>query len=226
MKQLLADGLHRQFQIGPCFRQGEFGRLHNPEYTMLEWYHAPGDYMSILEETQTLLRHTAAQTTGNTAGKNSFDTTLWEVITVEEAFTTYAGWNPVHAFDPDRFDIDLVEKVEPSLPRSTPVILKDYPAPCAALAKLKDTNPLIAERWELYLNGVEIANAYSELLDPDEQRLRFSQANQLAAKTGPAAPTLLIKTFSRPSRGATPPAGGIALGIDRTGHVLPRIGFD
>ena len=179
MKRLLAEGAGRVFQMGPCFRRGEKGRFHNPEFTMLEWYRADAGYLDILVDAKALLGFVAREVLGRTGfeyqGGRVEMMPVWECLTVEDAFVRWAGWNPVTAFDPDRFDMDLVEKVEPCLPRDRPTVLKDYPAAAAALARLKPDNPAVAERWELYVGGLEIANAFSELTDPAEQRKRFEQ---------------------------------------------------
>lgn len=214
MKRLLAAGYERIYQIGPCFRQGERGMRHNPEFTMLEWYRTGADYRVILNDTQALLRSLgkpALQWQGHTVDL----TADWLELTVEQAFMDYAGWNPITDFDPDRFDIDMVERVEPALAQQArPVVLMDYPAPAAALARRRADRPDVAERWELYIAGIELANAYSELTDPDEQVARFATAAGERAALGktvyPEDPE-----FMAALRAGLPPCGGIALGFDR-----------
>lgn len=218
MKRLLAAGYDRVFQVGPCFRQGERGRLHRPEFTLLEWYRAQADYTDILLDAKTLLTHLTSLLTGRASlsyGGAVIDIApVWDCLTVEEAFLLNAGWNPVTHFDPDRFDLDLVQKVEPALPKQRPVILKDYPAQAAAFARLKPDCPAVAERWELYIGGMEIANAFSELTDPDEQRKRLeSCAEQRRAQSKDAYP--IDREFLSALEGGLPPSGGIALGVDR-----------
>jgi len=161
-KKLLAQGAQKIFEIGKCFRQGERGDRHHPEYTMLEWYRSGGDYNTMLDDLQRLL---AAVGWVTSPGVDSND---WKIFTIAESYEKFAGWNPVENFDADRFDFDMVEKIELNLPKDVPVILKDYPAECCALARLNPDNPKVAERWELYLGGIEIANAYSELTGPAE----------------------------------------------------------
>ncbi len=178
MKRLLAAGYSRIFQVGPCFRRGERGHQHHPEYCMLEWYRAHGDSNDILVDAKALVAFLARQVLGATdmvyRGQVIQLLPLWERITVADAFKQFAGWDPTAKFDPDRFDLDLVDKVEPNLPQNVPVILTDYPVEAAALAKRKNTQPAVADRWELYIGGMEIANAYSELTDPQEQRASTS----------------------------------------------------
>jgi len=205
MKRLLAAGMERIYQIGSCFRHGERGARHNPEFTMLEWYEAGGDYRSVLDTTAELLAALGAI-------ENAEAVTT---ITVAEAFIEHAGWDPrdAAAFDPDRFNEDLVDKVEPALPQQGAVVLLDYPAPLAALARLSESDPRVAERWELYLNGVELANAYSELTDPAEQRRRFEEWGRERAARG--AEVYPLDEAFLAALADMPPAGGIAIGIDR-----------
>ena len=199
-KKLLAQGAKKIFEIGKCFRQGERGDRHNPEYTMLEWYRAGGDCNTMLEDAIRLLQ--AAGVSGNL-----------RVFTVAEVYEKFAGWNPIENFDADRFDLDMVEKIEPALPKDVPVILKDYPAECCALARLKPDNPKVAERWELYLGGIEIANAYSELIDPVEQRARFEKWGVQRKALGKTVYPIDEEFLG--CLGTMPPSGGCALGIDR-----------
>ena len=235
MKRLLAEGFKKIWQLGPCFRRGERGRLHNSEFTMLEWYRADADYIDILADTKSLVAFVASEVLGSPpvraseepphggATRNT-DTIFynsqriellprWQVFTVSEAFLQFAKWDPAKNWDEDRFNLDLVEKVEPQLPRDVPVILKDYPAPAAALARKKPGNPAVAERWELYLGGIEIANAYSELTDPAEQRARFAESARAREKNGKEIYPLDEKFLL--ALETMPPSGGIALGVDR-----------
>jgi len=218
MKRLLCAGYERIFQIGPCFRSGERGRLHNPEFTMLEWYRAQADYMDILAETKELLRSVAQACPGKpVAGGNGRIVDLcgeWQMFSVAELFEKYAHWNPLADFDERRFEDDLVNCVEPHLPKDRAVVLRDYPAPAAALARLRAGDKRVAERWELYLGGIEIANAFSELTDAAEQRKRFEECARERAALGGEVYKLDEEFLSALERGM-PPAAGIALGIDR-----------
>jgi lysyl-tRNA synthetase class 2 len=223
MKRLLAGGQEKIFQLGPCFRAGEQGRWHHPEFTLLEWYRAHAGYIDILADTKALLAFVARELRGGSdfswQGKPlSCAQELWEKIPVSQAFIQHAGWDPALRFDPDRFDLDLVTRVEPALPADRPVVLIDYPVYLAALARRKPDDPLRAERWELYLGGIELANAYSELTDPAEQRSRFEEANAQRAKRG-VPPYPLDETFLA-ALAEMPPSGGIALGVDRLLMIL------
>jgi len=202
-KQLLAAGYERIFEVGKCFRKGEVGPLHNPEYTMLEWYRANADYMDVLQDTRALISLVWADAPVE-----------WKILSVSEAFLEFAGWDPAGAYDEDRFDMDLVEKVEPALKRmGGAAILKDYPVEAAALSRRKVDNTLLAERWELYINGIELANAYSELTDPAEQRRRFEECARHRKALG--REDYGIDEQFMESLGRMPPSGGVALGVDR-----------
>lgn len=215
-KQLLAAGHGKIFEVGKCFRRGELGPLHNPEYTMLEWYRANADYMDVLADTKALIQAVAAPNLrgGSVGGTRDLGDKEWEILAVSDAFLEFAGWNPVGSYAEDRFDMDLVEKVEPALKQmGGPVVLIDYPVEAAALSRRKPDNPLVAERWELYIDGIEIANAYSELTDPAEQRRRFEvcaeQRKALGKETYPIDEAF-IQALEK-----MPPSGGVALGVDR-----------
>jgi lysyl-tRNA synthetase class 2 len=223
MKRLLAAGYKRLFQMGPCFRKGERGIRHHPEYTMLEWYRADADYLDILQDTTDLLAALAPlalprqPSTLNHSPLTINHSPL--TIPVRDAFLAHAGWDPVADYEAERFERDLVERVEPALPRDRPVVLMDYPAPAAALSRRKPGNAAVAERWELYIHGVEIANAFSELTDAAEQRARFEAwAEERRAAGCEVYP--LDEAFLAALEAGMPPAGGIALGVDRLVMVL------
>lgn len=219
MKKLMGCGADRIFQIGPCFRDGERGRLHNPEFTMLEWYRRGADASGILAETKGLIRHAVASAVGSTVveyrGARCDVGGRWIEIGVADAYRQWAGWNPLENFDQDRFDEDMALKIEPSLPRDVPVALCGYPREAASLSKLNERDPRIAERWELYMCGVEIANAFGELTDGGEQRRRFDEARRERSALGEADYPLDEEFLSMLESGSFPECGGIAVGIDR-----------
>lgn len=213
MKRLLAEGHERLFQLGPCFRRGERGPLHHPEYTMLEWYRVGVGYRDIIPETAALLA-CAARAANSATRIGLLDLAEpWHEIMVSDAFLEHAGWDPCASYDADRFDLDLVDKVEPALPRDRPVVLIDYPAEAAALARLNPSNPRVAERWELYAGGVELANAYGELVAPDEQRARFEHC--AAERTALGRENYPLDEAFLEALPRVPPCAGIALGVDR-----------
>jgi len=177
---------------------------------MLEWYCAHTDYIGVLEETKTLI-----QSVWDGAP------TEWKTVTVSDAFIEYAGWDPAGNYDEDRFDMDLVEKVEPTIKETGgAVFLIDYPVEAAALSRRKADNPLLAERWELYIEGIELANAYSELTDPEEQRNRFDECAEKRAALGKTVYSVDEQFLQ--SLGKMPPTGGVALGIDRLLMLISR----
>jgi lysyl-tRNA synthetase class 2 len=217
MKRLLAAGYERLFQFSHCFRKGERGRWHNPEFTMLEWYRKGADYLGIIEDTEQLITSIASGLGMKNAviyqGQEIDITPPWPRLTVQEAYMKYAGWDPVAANDPARFDVDFVEKVVPSFSPRRPTVLIDYPAPQASLARLKPGNSLIAERAEVFIGGLELANAYSELRDAQEQAKRFREAiAEIRRERGldMPVPDSFIKAVA-----SLPECGGIALGVDR-----------
>lgn len=224
MKRLLAAGLGRLYQIGPCFREGERGDRHAPEFTMLEWYRAPGGWEDVLRDGERLVLAAAAALHGAGAARvpfrgGSLDLAApWERVPVREAYRRWAGWDPVEAWDAERFDLDMALKVEPALPRDRAVVLVGYPAQAASLARLSPDDPRVAERWELYLGGMEIANAFGELADPAEQRRRFEAARDEKIACG--EPPMPLDEDFLADLARMPPAGGAALGVDRLAMVL------
>lgn len=219
MKKLVAAGAERIFQIGPCFREGEKGRLHNPEFTMLEWYRRDATCQEIFREAAELLRHAAVSAIGSTMVRhrgNECDLSAdWLEISVREAYARWAGWDPVEAFDQDRFDEDMALKIEPSLPKDAPVILYEYPREAASLSKLCENDSRVAERMELYICGIEIANGFGELTDGTEQRRRFEKARRERAVIGEDDYPLDEEFLGMLESGRFPECGGIALGVDR-----------
>lgn len=217
MKRLLAAGATNIFQLGSCFRLGERGRRHNEEFNLLEWYRIQADYQDILHDTRDLLVAVSQSVLGAThityQGQAIELAASWHVLSVEAAFLRWADWNPITDWDADRFDLDLVTRVEPNLPRDRPCVLTDYPAPAAALSQLKPGDPRVAERWEVYLAGIELANAYTELRDVVTQRRRFEDAAHERAALGKTVYPLDEAFLA--ALPAMPPCGGIALGIDR-----------
>ncbi len=217
MKRLLAAGIHRIFQLCKCFRKGERGDRHLPEFTMLEWYAAKSDYRDLMTDCEALLRHlaTAMGKAGvlEWQGRRIDLGSEWERITVAEAFQRYAPCTVEEALVQDRFDELLVEYVEPHLGMATPTFLCDYPAALGALARLSPTDSAVAERFELYVAGLELANGFSELVDPMEQRARFLAEQEVirlrGRAPGPLPEPFLVELVEMPS------AAGIALGVDR-----------
>jgi lysyl-tRNA synthetase class 2 len=217
MKRLLAAGYDNIYQFSRCFRKGERGRFHNPEFTMLEWYRKGVTYEQMMQDTENLVTDIARSLgMGNKLhyrGKTIDLYLPWDRITISAAFQKLAGWNPVEDPDPRQFDEDTVLKVIPNLNPHRPTFLIDYPAPMASLARLKPGNPHVAERFELFIGGLELANAYSELNNPAEQRIRFqSEIEHIRKEQKREAPMPENFLSALPTM---PDCAGIALGIDR-----------
>ncbi len=212
MKRLLAAGYERIFQLSRCFRRGERGRLHNPEFTMLEWYRANADYEDIIKDTEDLVLHLSGGKTLNYRGVDINLAGPWPRMTVRDVYLQKAGWDPVNDYDDLRFDTEFLEKIQPSFPANRPTVIMDYPAAAAALARLKPGNERVAERAEVFIGGLELANIYSELVDRAEQEKRFRESIDEIRKVRRAPP---ISTDFMEALDYLPECGGVALGVDR-----------
>jgi lysyl-tRNA synthetase class 2 len=217
MKRLLAAGFPRIFQICKCFRHGERGRLHLPEMTMLEWYRIDSNYEDIMDECEALIaavaRKIGSEDILTYQGKEIELTRPWPRISVSDAFKKFGPIPVEKALEQDRFDDIMVTEIEPNLGHIQPVFLYDYPASRGALARLKPEDSRYAERFELYIGGLEICNAFSELADPVEQRERFEREQnhrRESGKTVYAMPDKFLRALED-----LPEAGGNALGMDR-----------
>jgi len=230
MKRLLADGSGPVFQICKVFRNGEVSPTHNPEFTMLEFYRPGADYRAIMADLESTLG-AAAVALGR---PQLFDRRPYERVTVREALRRETGIDLHRAADAatlaeaartvgvrtepgdgfeDVFFRIFLERVEPRLGRDQPCFLIDYPASMAALARLSPDDPSVAERFELYAQGLELANGFSELTDAAEQRRRLEDERAFRIAHGrPAYP--LDEPFLE-AVGRMPPSGGVAIGLDR-----------
>ena len=239
MKRMLVAGLDRIYQIGPFFRNGEMTGLHNPEFTGLEWYQAGSTVEQAMDLTEDLVRRAVESVLGrltlNRGGRRadlkpaftrlSIRTALSDIggIQVPDDYSEHAlreaiqvsgiACAPGDAFD-DLINRVLIERVEPAMERRGPVFLYDYPAPMAALARLRPEHPCVAERFELFICGLELCNGYGELTDSVQQRERFEtqleQRRQSGLATGP-----LDEAFLEALACGMPSASGNALGLDR-----------
>lgn len=217
MKRMLAAGYNKIFQICKCYRQNERGTRHLPELTMLEWYEAQTDYQAMMTRCEALISFVARELelgeTPTYQGRPMDLTPPWDRISVTEAFETYAGTTPETALSENRFDEIMGLEIEPHLGRRKPVFLYDYPSDCAALARRKPGNPTLAERFELYIHGIELCNAFSELVDPKEQQERFEAEIKKRRQWGKPEACLPEKFIQALSH--MPAAAGNALGVDR-----------
>jgi len=243
MKKLLAAGEPRIFQLARVFRNGERSATHHPEFTMLEWYRAGAGYRDLMMDCRHLVRAAcrAAGVDRLVRGLGTCDPFGdWEVLTVAEAFQRHAGIDLLAtAPDPLRPDRDLLavearrigirvaegdtwedlffrislDRIEPHLGFGRPTFLADYPVSMAALARARPDDPRVAERFELYACGVELANAFGELTDPLVQRARFeadmAEKQRLYGERYPLDEEFLEALAHMPE------GAGIALGFDR-----------
>lgn len=229
MKRLLAAGSGSIYQVCKVFRDGEAGRRHNPEFTLLEWYRVGFDHHRLMDEAGELVMELLA---------SSMALQPPERLTYRQAFRRHAGIDPFAAA-PDEFgraarthgirvspglgpvkDVDawrdllLTHVVEPKLGKGRLTFIHDYPASQSALARIQPGNPPVAARFELYLNGIELANGFHELADADEQRARFER--QLGARaTGGLAAVPMDEYLLAALKHGLPDCAGVALGFDR-----------
>ena len=217
MKRLLAVGFERIFQICKCYRKGERGRLHLPEMTMLEWYTAGHDYQDMMRQCEDFIT-TVARTIDHGKGIQYqgrwIDLTKpWDRMTVDQAFEKFAPEPLDTALRNGHFDEIIACDIAPNLGCAKPVFLYDYPAALGSLARLKSGDKSVAERFELYISGIEICNAFSELTDPDEQRRRFETEMRLRRASGKTTYPLAEPFLQALDK--MPESAGNALGIDR-----------
>ena len=234
MKRLLGVGFERIYQISRSYRNGEMGPQHNPEFTLIEWYRAYASYEEIMADVEDLVSHVAKSVLGRSsvvrAGREIDLQPPWERLSVRDAFARWAavdldastdaeslfrraralGYGSARREDSweDLYHKILLERVEPELAKLGAIHLFDYPRQLAALAKLKEGDSTVAERTEAYLGGVELSNGYTELNDPAQQRERFARS---ARPEGAPVDEAFLMAMER----GIPPAGGVALGLDR-----------
>lgn len=241
MKKLLVAGFSRIYQIVKCFRNGEafYGR-HNPEFTMIEWYRAQANYFGIMDDTEALVKDVARKTIGTTSvawrGKTIELDQPWQRLSVREAMRLHAGVDLDRALEDkgvlleaaatlghalsaevswdDAFFLVFLNAVEPHLGLDRPTFLHEYPVSMAALSKVSSRDARYAERFELYIGGLEVANAFTELTDAAEQRSRLQEERELRTSLGRFDHGVDEDFLSALEEGM-PEAGGIALGIDR-----------
>lgn len=224
LKRLLAAGAGDCYELGRVFRNGEAGRRHNPEFTMLEWYRVGWDHLRLIDETVELVRH-ALNTTGRQASLVS--------MTYRELFVNSLGIDPfsasIHALRTplrdieingeglqrdDWLDLLITHRIQPDFPTDRITVIRDWPASQCALAKIRHDEPPIAERFELYLGSHELANGYHELTNAKEQRARFENDNRRRQSRGQRELPIDENLLAALERGL-PDCAGVALGIER-----------
>lgn len=224
MKRLLAAGFGDIYELGRVFRAGEKGRFHNPEFTLLEWYRRGVGYLDLASEVIELVR---------VCGRGAFDAWPEQRLSYRDLFIEHTGLDPFLCSEADLsqaarergihagalgqqewMDLILARVIEPQLPGETLTVVYDYLPEQAALARIRSGDPDVAERFELYLGQLELANGYQELTDGEEQLRRFQREGRARELRGeePAPPDLaLIEAL----RHGMPECSGVALGVDR-----------
>ncbi|MES2793009.1 MAG: EF-P lysine aminoacylase EpmA [Planctomycetota bacterium] len=228
MKRLLVAGAQSLYQMDKVFRRGERGQRHNPEFTMVEWYAVNTDHHQQMQFTEDLVRHVF-----ELSPVRQLPTKPFRRSTYSEAFQRLLGIDvlnlspaelcvvaqqhsvsiPASLADDDRdgwLNLLIADLIEPHLGRDVPEFLFDYPASQAALARVRPGPPAVAERFELYLDGIELCNGYHELADPEELRERIRHE----WTTHDDEPPLSSRLLHAMGRGL-PPCSGVALGVDR-----------
>lgn len=235
MKRLIAAGYGSIYQITPSFRYAEQGSKHNPEFTLLEWYRMGFDHHDLIKEVDELIRYMAdgfisleatqsfsyQEAMQQFAGVDIFTASNEELsAAVKQAGIDVVGMK--NATTDDWLDLLMSLVVEKNLPKNCPVFIYDYPANQAALAKIKKGSPDVAERFELYINGMELANGFHELTDAIEQKQRFEK-EQAQRKEDEIMNIPLDKNFIAALVHGMPECAGVALGVDRLLMLLLKL---
>jgi len=232
MKKLLVAGAGKIFQLAKVWRNAEGSALHSHEFTMLEWYHPGQNFAALMDETENFVRAVLPPTVTSRGIATSLE--RFDRITVAEAFARHAGVDVLATADnaealaaqaqtklrqnetwEDLFFRLLLEKIEPQLGRTNPTFLTHWPAAQAALARRDPADPRVAERFELFIAGIELANAFHELTDPVEQRARFTADRACRHALSGAPDWPLDEDFLAALAHGMPASSGIALGFDR-----------
>lgn len=210
MKRLLAAGMDKIYQLTRAFRRDESGRLHNPEFSMLEWYRQGADCRDMMLETEALLGYLCDR---DEAFHDLYPFPIPR-ISVDDLFEKVCSWQPSIDWDENRYFRDWAEKVDPFLEKKAAVLVTGFPAPLSALSKLSDENSLVCERIELYLKGVEIANAYTEMTGFQAHQDYIVRVTQKSETLGQSVCAVDAGFMDAVQKGI-PASGGVALGIDR-----------
>ncbi|HVR30712.1 MAG TPA: EF-P lysine aminoacylase EpmA, partial [Thermoanaerobaculia bacterium] len=221
MKRLLVAGSGAIFQISRAFRNGERGRLHNPEFTLLEWYRPGFDAGALQDEIERFLAETAR---AGRCDRRSYASLFEEALGLDphratlDAVARAVRRLRVEAPEPSDVDEGLqllfTHAIEPGLGAEDPVIVFDFPRGQAALARVRPGDPPVAERFEVYWRGVELANGFHELADPEEQARRFAHDREERRRRGLPAPEADERFLAALATGL-PDCSGVALGVDR-----------
>ena len=223
-KRLLAMGIGDNYELGRVFRDGEAGRRHNPEFTMLEWYRVGWNHLRLIDETAELVQAALAQCTRRAnVHKSTYRDLFLAVLDLDPFGASDAELRsalgdvrvePSGLTRDDWLDLLLTHRIQPHFPDDRITTVFDFPASQCALAKIRDGDPPVAERFELYVGTQELANGYHELIDAAEQRARFERDN--VRRRGRGLPELpLDENFLAALETGLPECAGVALGIER-----------
>lgn len=242
LKRLLAAGVGDCYELGRVFRDGEAGGRHNPEFTMLEWYRVGWDHRRLMDEAAELVQRALALVGRRAERTDTSFRALYrerlglDPFTADEA-TLRAALGEVRIAPEgltrdDWLDLLMTHRIQPSFPPDRLLVVYDYPASQCALAQIRPDDPPVAERFELYLGPLELANGYHELADAAEQRARFERDHAVRAQRGQPAPPLDEALLAALVHGL-PGCAGVALGVDRllmamlgTGRIADVLAFD
>jgi lysyl-tRNA synthetase class 2 len=223
LKRLVAAGIGSCYELGRVFRHGEVGRLHNPEFTMLEWYRVGWTHHQLMDECAELVKD-ALRLAGRSASirECSFRQLYQDHFGIDPLTASEAELRaPLALFDirgdglsrDDWLDLLMTHLIQPSFPDNRILLVYDYPKSQAALARIRQGDVPVAERFELYLGPIELANGYHELNDVEEQRQRFERDLSRRSKRGAVSPPLDEHLLA--ALPSLPDCAGVALGVDR-----------
>ena len=214
MKRLLAAGAPAIFSMGPVWRDGERGAHHRPEFTLLEWYRPWAELSALFKDCETWLQSLHSGSTLTYQGHTLSWGGPWPRLPFLDLLENRAGVVEPQRLTPEEQLGAFVDGVEPTLGRERPEFVVDYPVAFASLARRQPENPELAERFELYAAGLELANAFGELTDAAEQRARCEADNRMRAEAG-REELPLDEPFLAALESGMPPSAGIAVGVDR-----------
>lgn len=232
MKRMLAAGFGDIYELGRVFRAGERGRFHNPEFTLLEWYRLAVGYLDLAAEVAELIRY---------CGHGQFDGWPLQFVSYRDLFLQHTGLDPFFCDESDLsglaaerrlyagslgqldwLDLILSQVIEPALPGETLTVVYDFLPEQAALSRIRPDDPPVAERFEIYLGQMELANGYQELTDADEQLARFEAERKLAVARGEETTPVDLSLITAIRHGL-PDCSGVALGVDRLLMALVKL---
>lgn len=224
MKRLLASGYQSVYQLCKAYRNEPYGRFHNPEFTMLEWYRIGYDHFALMEEVEQLLllilncdgaeRISYQRLFIQYVEIDPLDCSLEDLKHVLVKYDKWSSWMKAEVEKDTFLQLIFTEIIEPQIGLSSPCFVYDFPSSQASLAKLSSEDPRVAQRFECYFKGVELVNGFNELTSANEQRVRFEQDNLKRAELGKDIINIDDNFINALSAGL-PDCAGVALGVDR-----------